>query len=305
MNMMPNAKSRFVPLATAAVLYGILLPGLAHAATYVANWHSGVISSISTAGTVTTFASGLSAPSGLAFDAVGNLFEADEGSGNIFKFTPAGVKSTFATGLNQPYGLTVSFTGEVYVSTVGPGGSAIYKYSADGLTRATLATGATVTSPHGMAVDRNGNLFVANSSHVDKFTPGGVQSQFGTASSGAQGLAFSPSGTLFMTDSQREIYSYNSLGVPTLFGLVPTALGGLAFDAAGTLYVSDRGSTFTDGALYKFDSAGNRTTFVASGLSDPQLGVANALPTPEPSSLVLLGFGVGGLFLRRQRGLLH
>ena len=192
------------------------------------------------------------------------------------------------TGLNQPYGLTVSASGQVYVSTLGSGAVAIYKYAADGLSRTTVATGATLLSPHGMAVDGNGNLFVADFNRIDKFTPGGVQSQFGAASSGAQAVAFSPSGTLFLTNSQTQIYKYDSLGTPTLFGVVPTAVGGLAFDTAGTMYVSDRGSTFTDGSLYKFDSAGNRTTFVASGLSDPQMGVANALPTPEPSSVVLL-----------------
>ena len=35
---------------------------------------------------------------GLAFDAVGNLFE--RGKDSIFKFTPDGNKSTFASGLN-------------------------------------------------------------------------------------------------------------------------------------------------------------------------------------------------------------
>src|SRR5207253_4112338 len=48
---------------------------------------------------------GLNTPTGLAFDASGNLFEADQASGTIFKFTPAGAKSTFASGLNEPSGL--------------------------------------------------------------------------------------------------------------------------------------------------------------------------------------------------------
>lgn len=52
-----------------------------------------------------TFASGLSPPFGLAFDVVGNLFEADFGSGTIFEFTPNGMKSTFVSGLKQPISL--------------------------------------------------------------------------------------------------------------------------------------------------------------------------------------------------------
>lgn len=38
----------------------------------------------------------------MAFDAAGNLFVADLASGSIFKFTPDATKSTFATGLTQP-----------------------------------------------------------------------------------------------------------------------------------------------------------------------------------------------------------
>ena len=58
-----------------------------------------------------TFASGLSGPYGLAFNASGNLYEADALSGNIYEFTPKGVRSTFAsgfpTGLSGPHSLTI------------------------------------------------------------------------------------------------------------------------------------------------------------------------------------------------------
>src|SRR5438094_789435 len=66
---------------------------------------TGTIIRFTAAGVKSTFASGLNTPTGLAFDASGNLFEADQGSGTIFKFTPAGAKSTFASGLNEPSGL--------------------------------------------------------------------------------------------------------------------------------------------------------------------------------------------------------
>ena len=48
-----------------------------------------------------TFASGLSAPVGLAFDSAGNLFVADCVSGIIYEFTPNGVESIFASGLES------------------------------------------------------------------------------------------------------------------------------------------------------------------------------------------------------------
>lgn len=43
----------------------------------------------------TTFATGLGDPSALAFDAAGNLYEADQLTSYIQKFTPDGVQSTF------------------------------------------------------------------------------------------------------------------------------------------------------------------------------------------------------------------
>ncbi len=62
----------------------------------------GAIFKVTESGTKTTFASGLSAPSGMAFDRLpdsGNLFVADRlGGGHIYKFTELGVRTTFASG---------------------------------------------------------------------------------------------------------------------------------------------------------------------------------------------------------------
>jgi hypothetical protein len=50
-------------------------------------------------GTESTFATGLYAPRGLAFDGAGNLFVAEiipDGPGDILKFTPEGNRTVFA-----------------------------------------------------------------------------------------------------------------------------------------------------------------------------------------------------------------
>ena len=63
---------------------------------------------ITPGGVVSTFATGLNGPTGLAFDSSGNLYVAnyDNGSGTtISKITPGGTVSTFATGLNGSEGL--------------------------------------------------------------------------------------------------------------------------------------------------------------------------------------------------------
>ena len=44
----------------------------------------------------------LSVAAQLTYASPGDLFESDFGSGNIFEFTPGGTRSTFASGLNAP-----------------------------------------------------------------------------------------------------------------------------------------------------------------------------------------------------------
>lgn len=89
-------------------------------------------------GTVSTFASGLNFPYGLATDSNGDLFEADQGSGKIYEFSPDGVRSTFATGLNKPFGLTFDPSGNLFEADLGSG--KIYEFSPSG-SRTTFATG--------------------------------------------------------------------------------------------------------------------------------------------------------------------
>ena len=89
------------------------------------------------------------APSGLAFDASGNLFVSDTGNSTIRKITPSGAVSTFA----------------------GIAGSSGF---ADG-----AAGGAQFSSPLGIVVAPNGTVFVADSgNHCIRRISGGVVSTF-------------------------------------------------------------------------------------------------------------------------------
>jgi len=85
----------------------------------------------------------ITGPYGVAVDGAGNLFIADKFNDRIRKVTPAGIISTVAGG-----------------GTGGDGG---------------LATVARIDEPYGVAVDRVGNLLIADRYYrIRKVTPAGI-----------------------------------------------------------------------------------------------------------------------------------
>ncbi len=134
---------------------------IASAQLYEADTSSGRVLEFTPAGVESTFASELSAPVGVAFDASGNLFVTASSSGQISKFTPAGAETAFATGLSQPMGLAFDAFGNLFVGT---------------------STGA------------------AGAGEILKFTPSGVESTFASGLSHSGLLAFAPFTTLHSFD---------------------------------------------------------------------------------------------------------
>lgn len=202
---------------------------------------------------------GLATASGVAVSDAGTIFIADRG--RIRRFTVGGDVSTVA-------------------------GDGSFAYSGDG----GPAIVAQLTSPAGLAVDRAGNLFIADTGNnrIRKVTVDGViatvagNGAFGGSGDGGPataasfemeyptGMAFSPSGDLFLTDSvnavirrispQGLISKVAAAGAPG-FGNEPTAV---ATDAAGNVY-------FTDPVLARVRkvSPAGVDTVVAKGLREP------------------------------------
>ena len=231
-------------------------------------------------GVQSTFASGLTAPGGVAFDNSGNLFIADcencrtpRADFAIYKITSNGVRTTFASGLSYPLHLAADTAGNLFVSDYTNG--IIYKYTPTG-SRATFASG--LYHPLGMAFDSAGNLFVAGNANsntdqgsIYEYHPDGSRVTFAVLdpSDRPADLAFDSMGNLYMADLGGNIYRY-ALGIlrrypRTTFGSVPNSAQSLVWDDSGNLFVVDAGDVNGNGnMIYKFTTQAVRSPF-ASG----------------------------------------
>ena len=207
---------------------------------------------------------------GIAADAGGNLYLADPVNGVINKISPTGVFQAFA------------------------GQSGTHGYS-DG-----TGAGAQFMGPTGVAVDSNGNVYVADrgANTIRKITPSGAVTTIAGAPGsfgyqdgpGSQArfeepaaIATDAAGNLFVADSARESVRKIDLAgtVSTIAGIPETfGLQGIAVDGQGNVFVSGGPPDFYAAMLgvpypdtiYKVSPSGSVTTFagqlLVNGSSD-------------------------------------
>jgi sugar lactone lactonase YvrE len=161
----------------------------------------------------------LGGPSGLAVDASGNLYIADDGN-EVIRFVNS------ATGI---------------ITTVA--GNGTYGYSGDG----GPATSAQFSVPDGVAVDRNNNLYVADSNNfVVRMVAAGTGIITTFAGNGTRG--------------------YSGDGGPATSASLSDDVGGLATDPAGDLFIADR----VNGRVREVSAAtGIITTVAGDGCTNP------------------------------------
>ena len=207
-------------------------------------------------------------PSGVAVDASGNVYIADQNNHTIRKVTSGGVVSTLAglagssgsgngTGsaarFSSPRGVTVDSSGNVFVAdtannilrkvtsggvvtTLAGSSSSSSSGSSDG-----TGSAARFFAPIGVTVDASGNLYVADTANniLRKVTSGGVVSTL----AGLAGLAGS-SGSSDGTGGAAQFSSPY----------------GVSVDGSGSIYVADLGNNL----IRKVTSAGVVSTFAGS-----------------------------------------
>jgi sugar lactone lactonase YvrE len=158
--------------------------------------------------------------------------------------------------LISPEGIAVASDGTVYVSDSDgnrvfrllPGGDLV-SVAGGGVGADGQANKANLWGPSALALDRQGNLYVADSLGVAvrRIDRQGVISTV-TTLYGPQGLAFDSAGVLYVGTYYGVLRSIDTRGSSSDLNLAslppPTVqFGNMAFDSAGNLYVTDRAPT--------------------------------------------------------------
>ncbi len=288
-----------------------------HGNFYVADANNNTIRKISSSGTATTFAgfpgvtgsanangtnASFNAPQAVAVDSSGNVYVADTGNSVIREITSGGTVSTLAgtpgiigcfdgTGANaqfdEPEGIAVDGSGNVFVAdtlnhtirkiTSGVvttfAGVAGNFGSADGTNSA-----AQFDRPTGLALDGNGNLFVADTLNhtIREVTSGGVVSTLaglarvygnadGTNNSARffepEGVAVGSGDTVYVADagnySIRQLSPSGTNWVVTTIAGWPDLSGSMDGSGIGARFCYPAGMALSSGNLYVADSANN------------------------------------------------
>jgi len=261
-----------------------------------------------------TFTSGtdVAAPQGMAIDALGNVFVANQLNYSISKFDSSGtLLATIgsAASLNYPMGLALDSAGTLYAANygTGPAANSVARFDAGGNFVASMT--AQINRPLGVVVDTSGHLFVGNwfLNTVSKFDASGTF----LATIGSSSTITNPAGLVTTANGDLYVASEGS-GVISLFdaaGTYQSSIGsaaglvlpaGVARDHLGNLYVSS-GTDSSNSLISKFDSAGAfQFSWSIPGVSGFLATAPVAVPEPTTSTLMAIAALAGVQLLRRQ-----
>jgi uncharacterized protein YjdB len=243
---------------------------------------SGVVDGVGTAASLDAL--------GLAVDNAGNVYLADDGKHVIRKISPQGVVTTLAgtAGVrgstngpgagalfNRPQDVAVDSLGNVYVADAG--NHLIRKIDAQGVVTtlagtagsngSTNATGVSASfySPCGVAVDRSGNVYVADfgNSLIRKITATGVVTTLAVES--VSDVDVDASGNVYFAGYiTRKLGKITTVGVGSTLYVNNVISGnlitGVTLDSAGSVYFADSAKI-----IRKLTASGVLTTLSISG----------------------------------------
>ncbi len=242
-------------------------------------------------GSSASFGTGLTAPTGLALDASGNLYVADYAgsSEGIWKVTPDGTTSLFSVA-SRPFALAFDSLGNLYSTSQG---GRIYKYSTTGSSTLVASTRQNIAG--GIAIDSADNIYIANYSagSIQTVSSNGTISDFVTGLGNPVDLVISSNGNLFVS-----LTSIGTVLKITPGGVVTTEVSGLSqpqgldIDAFNNIYVSD------SSGIIKRSPEGASSQIWSGSVNGLGLAVS---AVPEPSTYALFGLGALVLVIAARR----
>lgn len=274
------------------------------ATLYVSTETNNGISTISPEGVVTPYTYAGPKPYDLAFDALGNLYICNFGGGSVSKLSPLGVITTLASGLDRPAGLAINnATGEVFVAEFGGDRIVKIGQNLEVSTFASVV-GPDSLAFDSLGNLYTANLktdFTGDT--ITKIDSLGGTSIFASGINTPNGLAFDLAGNLFVSNLQgNSITRIDSAGTSSLWAVSATLLDGpaaLAFDSSENLYVAN----FEGGNITRI-SADGTTLSNFTTVGNTPIGLAfDPVPEPTIYALLAFGaLGVGWWRWRAMEG---
>ena len=184
----------------------------------------------------------LNRPWGITRDAQGNFYIANSGANNVIKVTSAGATSVYASGFSSPRDVKFDNSGTLFVSSAGD--HTIYAVAPNGAV-SVYARGGVANSPQGMRYDASGNLWIANNDGTLRvLNSTGETNVVATGLSSPRGLALDGNGNTYVAGySDGTIQKINSLGQRSTFVSGLSNPWGVAVDGNGAVWVSEYGAS--------------------------------------------------------------
>lgn len=186
---------------------------------------------------------------------------------------PVSVAFQIADNLHPVSNPAVDGNGNIYVTFSGPRGQrvpvSLYKISSNYTVKPFVTS---LINPTGLAVDRNGNLFVScrHDGTIYRVPPDGRAEQWMEGMGIATGIAFDGHGNLFVGDRSGTIFKISAEREIFVFATLEPSMAAyhLAFHPSGDLYVTGPTTSSYD-RIYRISQGGEVSVFYR-GLGRPQ-----------------------------------